>query len=110
MDYVAIFSFRQGVSTAERDAALQRRAGWSYPSGVTPICEYWPLSGTAQVVAVFSANDLAPVMEIVFEWDDAFDIDIHPAVSAEEGLRIGAEVMARIPRMREAEPGRVPTA
>ena len=110
MDYVGILSFRQGANAAERDAALQRRASWSYPSGVTPICEYWPLSGTAQVITVFSANELGPVMEIVFEWNDTFDIDIHPAVSAEEGLRIGAEVMARIPRMRQPEPGRVPTA
>jgi hypothetical protein len=41
------------------------------------------------------------MMEIVFEWDDVFEIDIHPAVSAEEGLRIGPEVFARLPRMQQ---------
>ena len=41
------------------------------------------------------------MMEIVFEWDDVFEIDIYPAVSAEEGLRIGPEVFARLPRMQQ---------
>jgi hypothetical protein len=110
MDYIAMFSFRQGLGTTERDTALARRASWNYPSGVTPIAEYWPMSGTTQVVSIFSCNDLGPVMEIVFEWDDAFDIDIHPAVSAEQGLRMGADAMAKIPRMRQAQPATVPTA
>jgi hypothetical protein len=36
-----------------------------------------------------------------FEWSDVFDIDISPAVSAEEGLRIGPEVFGRLRRLQQ---------
>ena len=36
-----------------------------------------------------------------FEWNDVFDVTVVPAVSAEEGLRIGPEVFARLPRMQQ---------
>ena len=41
------------------------------------------------------------IMEIVFEWNDVFDIGVYPAVSAEEGLRIGSEVFPRLARMQQ---------
>jgi hypothetical protein len=55
----------------------------------------------AGLVTIFSADSFDKVMEILFEWNDVFDIDIHPAVSAEEGLRIGPEVFGRLPRMQQ---------
>ena len=64
--------------------------------------EYWPLSGEYQVVTVFSAETITPIMEIEFEWDDVFDMTVTPAVSADEGLRIGPEVFGRLPRMQAA--------
>jgi hypothetical protein len=101
MDYVALLSFRSSVSAADRDGALMRRAAWEYPAGITPIAEYWPLSADVEVVTIFSADTFAAVMEVVFQWNDVFDIDVHPAVSAAEGLQIGAEVFARLPRMQQ---------
>ncbi len=100
MDYVALLSFRSSVSAADRDAALMRRASWKYPAGITPIAEYWPAGADIQVVTIFSADDFASIMEVQLEWGDVFDIDIHPAVSAEEGLTIGAEVFGRLPRLQ----------
>jgi hypothetical protein len=102
MEFVALLKFRPSVPAAERDAALMRRAGWQYPDGLKVIAEYWPLSGEYQVVTVFSADSVAPIMEIEFEWDDVFDMTVTPAVSADEGLRIGPEVFGRIPRMQHA--------
>jgi hypothetical protein len=102
MEFVALLKFRPSVPAAERDAALMRRAGWQYPDGLKVIAEYWPLSGEYQVVTVFSAESVAPLMEIEFEWDDVFDMTVMPAVSADEGLRIGPEVFGRIPRMQTA--------
>jgi len=102
MEFVALLKFRPSVPAAERDAALMRRAGWQYPEGVKVIAEYWPLSGEYQVVTVFGAETVAPLMEIEFEWDDVFDMTVTPAVSADEGLRIGPEVFGRIPRMQQA--------
>jgi hypothetical protein len=102
MEFVALMRFRPSVPAAERDAALMRRAAWQYPDGVTMIAEYWPVSGEYQVVTVFAAETVAPIMEIEFEWNDAFDISVYPAVSAEEGLRVGPEVFRRLPRMQQS--------
>lgn len=100
MDYVALLRFRSSVSGAERDAALMRRAAWEYPSGIAVIAEYWPLASDVQVVTIFSADDFAAVMEVVFQWNDVFDIDVHPAVSADDGLKVGADVFSRLPRLQ----------
>ena len=104
MDYVALLRFRPQATAEERDAALMRRAAWSYPEGIRPIAEYWPTDDAVQVVSVFAADTFAPVMELQFEWNDVFDIAISPAVSAEEGLRIGPEVFGRLTRLRTAPP------
>ena len=102
MEFVALLKFRPSVPAAERDAALMRRAGWQFPDGLKVIAEYWPLSGEYQVVTVFSAETIAPIMEVEFEWDDVFDMTVTPAVSADEGLRIGPEVFGRVPRIQAA--------
>jgi len=100
MEYVALLSFRKGVSGADRDAALGRRATWQYPVGITPIVEYWPQSAAVQVISIFSTDDFQAVMELTLQWGDVFDIDVHPAVSAEQGLGFGAEIFARLPRLQ----------
>lgn len=100
MDYVARLTFRASVSGAERDAALMRRAGWEYPAGLQVIAEYWPMADDVQVVAIFSSDDVAAIWELEAEWSDVFDIDISPAVSAEDGLRIGPDVFGRLRRLQ----------
>ena len=101
MDFVALLKFRSSLSAAEADAGLGRRAAWKYPEGIQVIAEYWPLSSAVQVVSILAAESIEKIMEVVFEWNDIFDIDVYPAVSAEEGLRIGPEVFARLPRMQQ---------
>lgn len=100
VDYVATLRFRPSVSAADRDAALVRRAGWQYPEGITLIAEYWPSSADLQVISIFSADDYAPVMQLVFDWNDVFDINVHPAVSAEEGIKTGIEVFSKLTRLK----------
>jgi hypothetical protein len=100
MEFIALLRFRPSVAPADRDAALMRRAAWQYPDGVKVIAEYWPAWGEYQVVTAFAAETFAPIMEIEFEWNDVFDVTVIPAVSAEEGLRIGPEVFGRLPRMQ----------
>jgi hypothetical protein len=101
MDYVALLRFRPSVPITERDAALARRATWQYPAGVTVVAEYWPASGDVQVVSIFSADNFASIFEFELEWSDVFDIDVSPAVSAEDGLRIGADVFGRLKRLQQ---------
>jgi hypothetical protein len=102
MEFVALLRFRSSVSAADRDAALMRRASWQYPEGVKPIAEYWPISGDQQVVTIFAAESVEPIMEVEFQWNDVFDVTVYPAVSAEEGLRIGPDLFSRLPRMQPA--------
>ena len=104
MEYVAFLKFRESVSAADQDAALMRRASWKYPDGIRVISEYWPLSAEYQVVTAFEADSFPSIMEVVFEWNDVFDISVFPAVSADEGLRVGPEVFGRLPRMQQ-QPG-----
>ena len=101
MDFVALLKFRSALSAAEADAALGRRAAWKYPEGINVIAEYWPLSSAVQVVSLLAAESIEKIMELVYEWNDVFDIDVYPAVSADEGLRIGPEVFGRLPRMQQ---------
>lgn len=103
MEFVALLRFRPSVPAAERDAALMRRAAWQYPDGLKVIAEYWPMSGEYQVVAVFSAETIAPLMELDSEWNDVFDLTVTPALSAEEGLRVGPEVFGRLQRMQQTD-------
>jgi hypothetical protein len=102
MEFIGLLRFRPSVPAAERDAALMRRAAWHYPEGVKVIAEYWPVWGDYQVITAFAAESFAPIMEVEFEWNDVFDVTVVPAVSAEEGMRIGPEVFGRLPRMQQA--------
>ena len=102
MEFVALLRFRPSVSAADRDAALIRRASLQYPDGVKAIAEYWPISGDQQVVTIFAAESVEPIMEVEFQWNDVFDVTVYPAVSAEEGLRFGPEMFSRLPRMQPA--------
>jgi hypothetical protein len=100
MDYVALLRFRSSVSGAERDAALARRGAWQYPTAIRLIAEHWPMSGDVQVVSIFSTDDIGAIMEFELEWGDVFDIDVSPAISSEEGLKIGLEVFGRLTRLQ----------
>lgn len=51
-------------------------------------------------MSIFSADDDAAVWEMVANWTDVFSIDVHPAVSADEGLKIGPDVFGRLPRLQ----------
>ncbi|MET0896172.1 MAG: DUF3303 family protein [Acidimicrobiia bacterium] len=100
MDYVLRLAFRPTVSGADRDAALMRRVGWEYPAGVNVVAEYWPMAADLQVVVIASTDDIAALWELTAEWEDVFDIDVSPAVSANDGLRIGPEVFGRLSRLQ----------
>lgn len=101
MDYVGFLTFRPSVPAAERDGALIRRTGWQYPEGIRVIAEYWPLA-EPQVVIIFSTEDPAALMQLEFEWNDVFDVVLVPALSAEDGLRIGPEVFGKLLRLQPA--------
>ncbi|MGO9278965.1 MAG: hypothetical protein ACLP3Q_15740 [Streptosporangiaceae bacterium] len=63
----------------------------------------WGLPISSAAAATWSGSEArraASIQELVFEWNDVFDIDINPAVSADEGLKIGPEIFGRLSRMK----------
>lgn len=95
MDYVMLLRWKQGLTRDQRDGALMNRAGWKYPSGVDVLAEYWPAAEDPAVVSIFRTDDFSTLMEIEFTWGDLFDVTVFPAVSAEDGLKMGPDVMGR---------------
>jgi len=95
MDYDMLLNWKQGLTRDQRDGALMHRAGWKYPSGVKVIAEYWPAAEDPAVVSIFQTDDFTALMEISLTWGDTFDIAVMPAVSAEDGLKVGPDAMSR---------------
>jgi hypothetical protein len=95
VDYVMLLRWKQGLTREQRDETLVHRAGWKYPAGLDVIAEYWPVAEDPAVVSIFRTEDIGALMEIEFTWGGTFDITTYPAVSAEDGLTVGPEVMGR---------------
>ena len=93
--YVMTMEWQPGLTREQRDGALIRRSQWTYPDGVTVRGEYWPASEHTAVVSIFETDDYGSIMEIALTWSDVFQIDTTPAITAEDGLRVGAEAMGR---------------
>jgi hypothetical protein len=96
MLYVWSATWRPNITREASDAALMRRAQWQYPSGLKVHGEYW-LTGTPTVILIFEADSIEPIMELGFTWGDVFETECKPAVTSDEGLRLGPEILARRP-------------
>lgn len=95
MLYVMTLDWQPGLSREQRDGALARRAGWTYPPGMTVEGEYWVGAENPAVVVVFHADSFTPMMEVGLAWGDVFQVTTYPAVTAADGLTAGAEAMGR---------------
>ena len=95
MLFVMTLKWQPGLTREQLDGALLRRAQWQYPQGVQLHGEYWPASEDMTVLSVFETEDQAALLEIALTWGDVFQIEVSPALTAEDGLRLGPEVMAR---------------
>ena len=89
MLFVALLNSKAG-SPKER---IARRAKWQYPQGVKPIEEYWLQTSSPDVVSIFEADSVAPIMATLAEWGDVFDISVFPAITATEGLKLAKQMM-----------------
>jgi hypothetical protein len=88
MLFVALCRVRAGT-TRERTA---RRIEWQVPAGAKPVAEYWLQTPDPQVILVFEADSVAPIIAAVSAWDDLFDIAVYPAITAEEGLQAAKQM------------------
>jgi hypothetical protein len=71
-----------------------RRLQWEYPEGVTVLGEYWLETGSPRVVSIMEAEGMAPFGQLRMEWGDLFEIDIFPAVTADQGMEMLRQVMS----------------
>lgn len=83
MLFVALLKLRAGAAVEEEGT---RRRDWQYPEGITPVAEYWLETESPRVLAIIEADSVAPLGAFRRDWDDRFEIEIVPAVTAEEGL------------------------
>jgi hypothetical protein len=89
MLFVALLKSKAGTMK-ER---IERRARWQYPEGMKPIAEYWLQTADPDVVAIFEADSVAPIMATLGEWGDVFEICVYPAITAEDGLELAKQMM-----------------
>ena len=85
MLFVALFKPKPGP-LQER---IARRMAWQPPPGsAEAVAEYWLESPDTAVITVFKADAIGQIWMALEGWHDLFEISIHPAVTAEEGLEI----------------------
>ena len=90
MLFVALVKVRAG--TAQERAA--RRMEWEIPEGIKGVAEYWLETPDPNVVSVFEADHIAQIWTLYQGWDDVFDITVHPAITAEDGLEVLKQMMS----------------
>jgi hypothetical protein len=95
MIYVWLANWKPGLSREQMDAALMRRAAWSYPDGVNVLGEYWLGGHRPAVVSIFETDNYEPIMELGLNWGDVFEIACEPACTPEQGLQWGPAILER---------------
>jgi hypothetical protein len=91
MLFVTLLKTRAGTSK-ER---IARRLEWQYPAGMQLVAEYWLQTPDPNVIVVAEADSIASMMAATSAWDDVHDITVIPAVTAEEGMAIARQAMAK---------------
>lgn len=91
MLFVMLLRTRPGSTFQEGGA---RRLQWQYPEGLNVAAEYWLETDSPRVVAIVEAENMAPFGAIRMQWGDLFDIDVYPAVTAEQGIEMLQQAMS----------------
>ncbi|HSL00701.1 MAG TPA: DUF3303 family protein [Rubrobacteraceae bacterium] len=92
MLFVALLSTRPGSTFQEGGA---RRLEWDYPEGMNVVSEHWLETDSPRVVAVVEAESMAPFGQIRLQWGDLFEIEVFPAVTAEQGMEMLRQSMSQ---------------
>jgi len=99
MVFVALFSFREGQPVEKGLEAYVRRTRWQYPAAIRVIGDYWRIGAakSPEIVLIFEADDAGAIMSVTDSWSDVFEVDVTPAIIAEEGIRLMAQSMQTAP-------------
>jgi hypothetical protein len=91
MLFVALLTTKPGSTFREGGA---RRLRWSYPEGANVVGEYWLETDSPRVVSIMEADGMEPFGQLRMEWGDLFEIEVFPAVTAEQGMGMLRQAMA----------------
>ncbi len=72
---------------------ITRRATWQYPPGLKVLAEYWPQGSDIVVINVVESDNVGLLMAALSDWDDLMQITVVPAVTAEDGLKLAANML-----------------
>ena len=85
MLFVALLTTRAGGTFQE---GVARRLQWQYPEGVNVLAEYWLETESPRVVTVIEAQSMDAFGQIRMDWGDMFEIEVLPALTAEQGMEM----------------------
>ena len=91
MLFVTLLRTKPGSTFQEGGA---RRLQWSYPEGLNVLGEYWLETDSPRVVSVVEADGMEPFGQLRMQWGDLFEIEVYPAVTAEQGMGMLRQAMA----------------
>jgi len=79
------FTFQEGVA---------KRLQWEYPEGANVLAEYWLETEAPRVIAVVEAESMEPFGQIRMDWNEMFEIETYPVVTAEQGMEMARQAMS----------------
>ena len=91
MLFVYVLKTKPGANQHESAA---HRLQWSWPEGAEVLGEYWLESESPRVVSIVEAESMAPFGQIRADWGEFFEIEVHPAVTAEQGMEMLRQAMS----------------
>lgn len=91
MLFVALLTTKSGNTFQE---GVTRRLQWDYPEGLRVLSEYWLETESPRVIAVVEAESMAPFGQIRMDWGDLFEIEVFPALTAEQGMDLARQAMS----------------
>jgi Domain of unknown function (DUF3303) len=63
-----------------------RRLYWEYPEGLKVVGEYWLEADDPSAIVLVETESMEALTGCIVAWEDLMDIEIFPALTAEEGL------------------------
>ena len=67
---------------------------WDYPEGLRVLGEYWLETEDPRVIAVMEAQSMDAFGQIRMDWGDMFEIEVLPAVTGEQGMKMARQAMS----------------
>ena len=87
-----VYVHLQGENSTAKER-IARRAKWQYPPGLKVLAEYWPQGSDIVVINVVESDNVGLLMAALSDWDDLMQITVVPAVTAEDGLKLAANML-----------------